>query len=274
MAMVMNLSISQPSSYLPSNPKMTSETFDEARQQLAHADTTIERVAAVRALADFPGDLTTASLIGALFDEDDDVRRAAVETLSQVGAADLDTNSLETLFGKDSEAESVLTTSHENLSLQPILRNKEQDNALSLLAARFDDNSPANRCAAALALRDLAPHQAGELFERIIESSPPDRRARVAEAIVDSGLGAEAIHELGSHNRQSAHGALCFLFLMARLKAVRPLVEAIEQHKSPQVRRALVKILYLNGQSDVAEAAAKRRLGILPQHHRSIYAGL
>ena len=47
---------------------------------------------------------------------------------------------------------------------------------------------------------------------------------------------------------------------MAKTGEVEPLVHAIEAHKSVQVRMAAIKLLRLTGQTDLANAAAKRRL--------------
>ena len=47
---------------------------------------------------------------------------------------------------------------------------------------------------------------------------------------------------------------------MAKTGEVQPLVKAIEEHESDEVRRAVVKLLNLSGQADVADAALQRHV--------------
>jgi hypothetical protein len=47
---------------------------------------------------------------------------------------------------------------------------------------------------------------------------------------------------------------------MAKTGEVTPLVRAVEEHPDVEVRRAAIKLLNLSGQSEIADAAAKRRL--------------
>jgi hypothetical protein len=47
---------------------------------------------------------------------------------------------------------------------------------------------------------------------------------------------------------------------MAKTGELQPLIKAVEGHPSGVVRRAAVRLLTLNGQSEVAAEAAKRRL--------------
>jgi hypothetical protein len=78
-------------------------------------------------------------------------------------------------------------------------------------------------------------------------------------ALAASGVAGRAIEDLAGDSRGDAYNSLCLLFAMAKAGEIRPLIKAIEQHPSGEVRRAAVKLLTLNGQSEAA-AAAKRRL--------------
>jgi hypothetical protein len=75
-----------------------------------------------------------------------------------------------------------------------------------------------------------------------------------------SGLATNAIDNLTGESREESYNALCLLFMMAKANEIQPLITAIEEHESVQVRRAAIKLLTLSGHSEIAAAAAKRRL--------------
>ena len=131
-----------------------------------------------------------------------------------------------------------------------------------VITSGFDDPSPEVRNAAALALSELEPTRVAGLFSQALETALPERCRNIGDAIVASGLAAEAIDDLGGADRDRAYNALCLLLVMAKIGAVQPLVEAIEEHESIRVRSAAVKLLSLCGRSEVAETAVKRRLRI------------
>jgi hypothetical protein len=54
---------------------------------------------------------------------------------------------------------------------------------------------------------------------------------------------------------------------MAKTGEFQPLIQAIETHDSVQVRMAAIKLLTLSGQTELANAAAKRRLEERPPEH-------
>ncbi|MBC8030500.1 MAG: hypothetical protein H7Z16_10350 [Pyrinomonadaceae bacterium] len=135
----------------------------------------------------------------------------------------------------------------------------EQDE-FSRITARFDDPSPDVRKAAARELRELDPPRMVESFTRALEEASPERRGNIGSAISTSGLAAELIDMLGGESREETYSALCLLLTMAKTGEVAPLVRAIEVHENVYVRIAAVRLLTLNGQEEVANAAARRRL--------------
>lgn len=126
----------------------------------------------------------------------------------------------------------------------------------------FSDPSARVRNAAARAFHQLAPSRSAELFSSANDACTPESRRQIAEAIVDSGLAAEAINDLKSGDRALAYNALCLLSLMVRSDEVEPLVRAIQDEPNVAIRGAIVKLLTSNGRSDVASRAVKRRLQI------------
>jgi HEAT repeat protein len=238
--------------------------FDDACRQLRESELPQDRIAAVQTLAEFRGDVSTASLVAALFDDDARVRVAAIEALNQIGDPAISSECLEVLFSTKVHPAELTGRSEESVVEPAEPANVSPEEALAQIATDFDNSSGAVRIGAVFAIRNLEPDYPTSLFERLIESSTQDRRRKITDALAESGLAAEAIDSLGDGDRSRVQAALSFLFLMARLQVVQPLTHAIEHHSSAQIRRALIKVLTVNGQAELAESAAKRRLGIAP----------
>ncbi|HBB86590.1 MAG TPA: hypothetical protein DC047_03125 [Blastocatellia bacterium] len=132
--------------------------------------------------------------------------------------------------------------------------------AFNIIANSFDDSSSHVRNAAARALRKLEPSRTVDLFNRALEEGSDERRQHIGAAIAASGVAAEAIENLVSESREETYNSLSILFVMAKTGEVQPLIKAIEEHASDEVRRAVVKLLNLSGQSDVADAALQRHV--------------
>lgn len=144
-------------------------------------------------------------------------------------------------------------------SLPPTALVSQPDD-FSRITARFDDPSPEIRSAAARDLRELDPPRMVESFTRAMEEATPERREKIGSAIAASGLAAEVIDMLGGESREETYSALCLLLTIAKTGEVQPLVHAIERHDNVYVRIAAVRLLTLNGQEEIANAAARRRL--------------
>ena len=131
---------------------------------------------------------------------------------------------------------------------------------VKLIVNYFADVSPDVRNAAARALYELDPDHSAEPFGRAIEESSAEQGRNIGAALAASGVAGKAIEDLAGESREDAYNSLCLLFAMAKTGEIRPLIKAIEGHPSGEVRRAAVRLLTLNGQSEVAAEAAKRRL--------------
>ena len=132
--------------------------------------------------------------------------------------------------------------------------------AFDIIANSFDDSSPHVRNAAARALRKLEPARTVDLFNRALEEGSAERRQNIGAAIAASGVAGEAIDNLVSESREETYNSLSILFVMAKTGEVQPLVKAIEEHENDEVRRAVVKLLNLSGQAEVADAALQRHV--------------
>ena len=132
--------------------------------------------------------------------------------------------------------------------------------ALTTIVEAFDDELPEVRSAAALALHKGDSEGAGEWFTKAFESGPPERQRNIGQAIVESGLALDSITNLTGSNFDETHNALSLLLIMARAGEVQPLIDAVEEHKNLEVRRAAIRLLTLSGHAEVADTAVKRRL--------------
>ena len=140
------------------------------------------------------------------------------------------------------------------------LARSNSTGAFDLIAKCFDDHSPQVRNAAARALRKLDPSRTVDLFNRALEEGSEERRRNIGAAIAASGLAAEAIDNLVGDSREDTYNALLILFAMAKTGEVQPLVQAIENHENVEVCRAVIKLLTLNGQTKLGDAALQRRV--------------
>jgi hypothetical protein len=88
--------------------------------------------------------------------------------------------------------------------------------------------------------------------------------------LAGSGLAAEAIGHLTGEGREKTYDAFSLLFLMSKAGEVQPLVRAIEDHPSNEVRLTVVKLLALSGQHEILPYFRRLAVrGSLPSEVRS-----
>lgn len=144
------------------------------------------------------------------------------------------------------------------------------EDAFSLIVTCFDDQSPQVRNAAALALRALNPLRVVDSFNRALEDASAKRRENIGAAIAGSGLATDAVNNLASDSREATYNALSILFVMAKAGETKPLIHAIEEHESDEVRRAVIKLMTLSGHSSAGDAALQRRvLGVAANRQKT-----
>jgi len=116
------------------------------------------------------------------------------------------------------------------------------------------------------------PHQLLVVTDltRALREASPERRRRIGNAIAESGLAREAVNNLTGESRERTYDAFSLLFLMAKAGEVHPLMRAIEEHGSIEVRLAVVKLLALSGQTEIVPAFRRLAVrGSLPSEVRS-----
>jgi len=128
--------------------------------------------------------------------------------------------------------------------------------SFNLITRAFDDPASEVRNAAARALYELRADRSSS-FITAFQEAFPERRRRIAGAMADSGLAAEEIVNLDSENRDVAYDAFALLFLMAKAGEVAPLIRAVEDSPSIDVRQTLIQLLAQCGQTEVLPAFSR-----------------
>jgi HEAT repeat protein len=145
----------------------------------------------------------------------------------------------------------------------------DTEESFQRITEAFDDSAPDVRSAAAQALYDLQEDHA-TTFTRALRDAPADRRVRIGAAIAASGLADQAISNLTGASRDKTYDAFSLLFLMSKSGELNPLMRAIEEHPSTEVRVAVVKLLALSGQPEVLPAFRRMAVrGSLPPDVRA-----
>ena len=144
------------------------------------------------------------------------------------------------------------------------------DDSFQLITESLESSSAEVRNAAARALYDLNPDLAASFFNRALRDGGPDKRRKIGAALASSGLANDALNSLTGESHQNTYGAFSLLFLVAKAGEVQPLMRVIETHPSIELRLAVIKLLALSGEPEIAPAF--RRLAartLLPSAVRS-----
>jgi HEAT repeat protein len=145
------------------------------------------------------------------------------------------------------------------------------EEAFDLITQSFDDPAIEVRNAAARALHDLSHDRAGS-FTRALREATPERRRKIGAAIAGSGLAADAINSLSGEGRDRTYDAYSLLFLMAKSGEVSPLMQAISQHSTLDVRLTSIKLLALSNQQQVLSSLRRlaAREALPPEVHSAV----
>lgn len=121
---------------------------------------------------------------------------------------------------------------------------REKDLPFQFLCEEFDDPSSLAWSDAARKLYEYGDGHA-EVFARALREANEQRRHNIGAALASSGLAAEAINRLAG-SRQESDEALSLLLLMMQAGEITPLLRAIEEHPSTEVRIEAVRLLSLS----------------------------
>lgn len=98
------------------------------------------------------------------------------------------------------------------------------------------------------------PSDRGALVTLILDEGSPDRRREIAAELAGSPIIGEAISDLNGATRDKIYLAFSLLFLIAKTGEIQPLLQAIEDHPSLEVRLEVIKLLTLTREPHVAPA--------------------
>jgi hypothetical protein len=89
------------------------------------------------------------------------------------------------------------------------------------------------------------PSERGNLVALILDESSPQRRREIAAELADSLIIRDAINDLDGGAHDKIYLAFSLLFLIAKTGEIQPLLQAIEDHPSIEVRIEVIKLLTL-----------------------------
>jgi len=121
----------------------------------------------------------------------------------------------------------------------PLARNSSFNRFVEALGYSSEEN----RNAAVRTLYDTNPERAASFFNLALRESSPESRRKLGAALIGSGLVSDAIKSLVGDGDKDSYGALSLLFLAAKAGEIQPLVRAIENHPSIELRQKLVGLL-------------------------------
>ncbi len=104
------------------------------------------------------------------------------------------------------------------------------------------DDSREVRAAAARSLSRLSFDRA-DAYVRVIETTDADTLPDVARACIQAGIVAQGIDRLASSDRRQAYEAFSIVTLLAKARMPEPILEAIVDHPSMDVRLTAVRLL-------------------------------
>lgn len=89
------------------------------------------------------------------------------------------------------------------------------------------------------------PSERGRLVALILDESSAHRRREIAAELADSPIIRDAINDLDGGAHDKIYLAFSLLFLIAKTGEIQPLLQAIEDHPSLEVRIEVIKLLTL-----------------------------
>ncbi|MEP6921078.1 MAG: HEAT repeat domain-containing protein [bacterium] len=114
------------------------------------------------------------------------------------------------------------------------------------------DKSREVRASAARSLSHLSFDRA-DAYMRVMETTDAETLPDVARACIKAGIVAQGIERLASSDRRQAYEAFSLLSLLAKAKMTAPIVEAIANDLTLDIRLTAVRVLANTGSAEVLE---------------------
>jgi HEAT repeat protein len=196
------------------------------------------------ALPEWLEDESLAEALERLASADVEARTAAATSLSQY-QVQRSVDALTVLGSRDPEP-SVRAAAVTSLGII------DHESVFAPVLIAFADEAREVRAAAARALSRLNFNRA-DAYVRLIESADTETLTGVARACINADMAKQAIDRLASDDRRQAYEAFTMLSLLARAGETSPILEAIKEHRSDDVRLAAIKVLGIFGQPSVLQ---------------------
>lgn len=204
----------------------------------------LEPSAAYEQLPAFLEDETLAEALERLGNADVEVRTAAARRLSQFQTQQ-SVAALTALAAHDVEP-NVRAAAVASLS------EIDHESVFAPVLIAFADEAREVQAAAARALSRLSFNRA-DAYVRIIETADEESLGNVARACIKARMASQAIDRLASEDRHHAYEAFSLLSLLAKANETAPILDAIAEHKDPNVQMAAIRLLGMTGRPEVAQ---------------------
>jgi HEAT repeat protein len=212
--------------------------------------TQLEPATALEALPEWLEDESLAEALERLASADVEARTAAAHSLAQY-QVQRSVDALTALASRDPEP-AVRAAAVTSLGVI------DHESVFAPVLMAFVDEAREVRAAAARSLSRLNFNRA-DAYVRLIDTADAATLAGVANACVTAGMAKQAFERLASDDRRQAYEAFTLLSLLAKAGVAAPILEAVREHRSEDVRLAAIKVLGIYGQpailQDVRELA-------------------
>lgn len=131
------------------------------------------------------------------------------------------------------------------------LGNIDHESVFAPVLISLADDTREVRAAAARSLSSLHFDRA-EAYGRVMKSADQQTLQTFAQACVKTGIAAQAVDRLASEDRRHAQEAHALFAVLAKAGEAQFILEIIETHSDVQVKLAALRVLSVNGSSDVA----------------------
>lgn len=128
----------------------------------------------------------------------------------------------------------------------------DHDSVFSAILIGMADESREVRAAAARALNRLSFDRA-DAYVRVIETSDEETISNVAKACVQAGIVSQNLDRLASSDHRQAYETFTLICLLAKANMNNPILDAIADHPSMDVRLIAVHLLACTGHPDTFE---------------------
>lgn len=203
----------------------------------------LEPSASYEQLPEFLEDETLAEALERLGNSDVEVRTAAARRLSQFQSQQ-SVAALTALAALDEEP-NVRAAAVASLS------EIDHESVFAPVLIAFADEAREVQAAAARALSRLSFNRA-DAYVRIIETADEESLRNVARACIKARMASQAIDRLASEDRHHAYEAFSLLSLLAKANETAPILDAIAEHKDPNVQMAAIRLLGMTGRPEIA----------------------